>query len=250
MSTAFFSMVTVGVAEAKKSGSPRAKLLLHRRKLKSSNQTLTALSLFSGGGGFDLGFSAASFNIACSSDIDPFSCNTLAINSNKKSFYKHVHSIPADIRKLAASDLLRKAGLEKERIQIVLGGPPCQAFSVFGQRRGLKDPRGDLVWEYLRIIQEVQPEAFVFENVAGLKSINGGALYQEILEQLALGGRYTVSAHDYEMADFGIPQFRDRIFFIGTKNGVSVPAMEPTHGNSLFAKCSYRVVRDALALSA
>ena len=102
------------------------------------------------------------------------------------------------------------------------------------------------MWEYLRIIQEVQPEAFVFENVAGLKSIHGGALYQEILEQLALGGRYNVSAHNYEMADFGIPQFRDRIFFIGAKNGVPVPAMEPTHGNSPHAKCSYRVVLDAL----
>ena len=84
-------------------------------------------------------------------------------------------------------DLLRKADLEKKDVHLVLGGPPCQAFSVFGQRRGLKDPRGNLVWEYLRIIQEVQPEAFVFENVAGLKSIHGGTLYQEILEQLALG---------------------------------------------------------------
>ena len=82
--------------------------------------------------------------------------------------------------------------------------------------------------------------------MAGLKSIHGGELYQEILEQLALGGRYNVSAHNYEMADFGIPQFRDRIFFIGAKNGVPVPAMEPTHGNSPHAKCSYRVVRDAL----
>ena len=246
MSVGFGSIGGGRVVEAKRAGSPRAELFSHRRKLKSSTQTLTALSLFSGGGGFDLGFSAAGFNIACSSDIDPFSCHTLAINSSRKRFYKHVHSIPADIRELAAADLLKKVGLEKKRIQIVLGGPPCQAFSVFGQRRGLQDPRGDLVWEYLRIIQEVKPEAFVFENVAGLKSIHGGALYQEILKQLALGGRYNVSAHNYEMADFGIPQFRDRIFFIGAKNGVPVPAMEPTHGNSPHAKCSYRVVRDAL----
>ena len=246
MSVGFGSIGGGRVVEAKRAGSPRAERFSHRRKLKSSTQKLTALSLFSGGGGFDLGFSAAGFNIACSSDIDPFSCHTLAINSSRKRFYKHVHSIPADIRELAAADLLKKAGLEKKRIQIVLGGPPCQAFSVFGQRRGLQDPRGDLVWEYLRIIQEVQPEAFVFENVAGLKSIHGGALYQEILEQLALGGRYNVSAHNYEMANFGIPQFRNRVFFIGAKNGVSVPAMEPTHGTSLNAKRSYRVVRDAL----
>ena len=191
------------VSDTKRAGSSRVRVRPQRRKSESSAQTLTALSLFSGGGGIDLGFSAAGFNVACSSDIDPFSCNTLLINSGKKRFYKHAHSIPADIRKLAASDLLRKAELEKKSIQIVLGGPPCQAFSVFGRRKGLKDPRGDLVWEYLRIIREVQPEAFVFENVAGLKSIHGGTLYQKILAQLALGGRYTVSAHNYEMADFG-----------------------------------------------
>ena len=213
---------------------------------RNARHPLTALSVFSGGGGIDLGFSAAGFNIACSSDIDPFSCNTLAINTGRKRFYKHVHSIPADIRKLEASDLLGKTELDKKGVDLVLGGPPCQAFSVFGQRRGLKDPRGNLVWEYLRIIQEVQPEAFVFENVAGLKSIHGGTLYREILEQLTLGKRYNVSAHNYEMADFGIPQFRNRIFFIGARNGVSVPAMEPTHGPSLHTKCSYRVVRDAL----
>ena len=156
MSVEFVSIGGRRSAEAKRAGSLRAEPFSHRRKLKSSTQTLTALSLFSGGGGFDLGFSAAGFNIACSSDIDPFSCHTLAINNSRKRFYKHVHSIPADIRELSAADLLKKAGLEKERIQIVLGGPPCQAFSVFGQRRGLQDPRGDLVWEYLRIIQEVQ----------------------------------------------------------------------------------------------
>ena len=236
----------MGVSETKKTGSPRAGLLSRHGKPGNSARKLTALSLFSGGGGIDLGFSAAGFTVACSSDIDHFSCNTLAINNGRKRFYKHVHSIPADIRELEASDLLGKAELEKKGVHLVLGGPPCQAFSVFGQRRGLKDPRGNLVWEYLRIIQEVQPEAFVFENVAGLKSIHGGALYQEILEQLALGGRYTVSAHNYEMADFGIPQFRNRIFFIGARKGVSVPAMEPTHGTSLHAKCSYRVVREAL----
>ena len=234
------------VSDTKRAGSSRVRVRPQRRKSESSAQTLTALSLFSGGGGIDLGFSAAGFNVACSSDIDPFSCNTLLINSGKKRFYKHAHSIPADIRKLAASDLLRKDELEKKSIQIVLGGPPCQAFSVFGRRKGLKDPRGDLVWEYLRIIREVQPEAFVFENVAGLKSIHGGTLYQKILAQLALSGRYTVSAHNYEMADFGIPQFRDRIFFIGSRNGISVPAMEPTHGSSLHAKSPYRSVRDAL----
>ena len=159
-----------------------------------SSKRLIALSLFSGGGGFDLGFSAAGFRVACSSDIDPFSCKTLMINSGKKRFYRHAQSVPGDITKLSATELLRKAELKKEHVQIVLGGPPCQAFSVFGQRKGTEDPRGDLVWEYLRIIKEVQPEAFVFENVAGFRSIHDGTLYQDLLERLTLEGRYTVSA--------------------------------------------------------
>ena len=217
----------------------------HKKTSKEAYR-LTTLSLFAGGGGIDLGFSAAGFKIACSTDIDTYSCKTLAINSGKKRFYSHAHTIPADIQNLRSSDLLSQVNGETKDIHLVLGGPPCQAFSVFGKRRGLEDPRGNLVWEFLRIIQEVQPEAFVFENVAGLKSIHGGSLYKEILGQLALGDQYTVSAHHYEMADFGIPQFRNRVFFIGARNGASVPEMEPTHGPLQNTKREYRVVKEAL----
>jgi len=206
---------------------------------------LTALSLFSGGGGIDLGFSAAGFAVVCSSDIDPFSCRTLVINNGKKPFYKHAHAVPADIRAVSAAELLKGSNSKLGDIDIVLGGPPCQAFSVFGRRKGLTDPRGSLVWEYLRIIREVQPKAFVFENVAGLKSIHGGKLFDDILEQLS-GCGYVVSAHSYQMADFGIPQFRDRVFFVGSREGVSVPQMESTHGIGLFAEQPYRTAGEAL----
>jgi DNA (cytosine-5)-methyltransferase 1 len=208
------------------------------------NKRLTALSLFSGGGGLDLGFSAAGFKVGCSSDIDTFSCNTLLWNSGKKPFYDHAHSVPANINDISADDLLREAGISRKDIDIVLGGPPCQAFSIFGRRKGLDDPRGGLVWEYLKIIQEVKPKAFVFENVAGLKSIHGGSLYDDILKSLTLDGEYEVSAHNYQVADFGVPQYRDRIFFVGARNGINVPAMEPTHGPR--GSRPYRTVREAL----
>ena len=208
---------------------------------------LTALSLFSGGGGLDLGFSAAGFNIGCSSDIDPFSCRTLVLNSGKRPFYRHAHALPADINQISASTLLGPAGLIEHPIDLIIGGPPCQAFSVFGRRKGLDDPRGNLVWEYLRIINEVKPQAFVFENVAGLKSIHGGKLFQEILEALSIDGLYTVAEHSYQVANFGIPQFRDRIFFIGSRNGIKVPPLMPTHSaTSLFASKAHRTVKEAL----
>lgn len=222
-------------------------LLLPIPTQSNDEMQLTALSLFSGGGGLDLGFSAAGFKIGCASDIDPYSCKTLIINSGKVPFYQHAHSIAADIQKISAKDLLAESELVQNAIDIVIGGPPCQAFSVFGRRKGLEDPRGNLIWEYLRILKEVQPKAFVFENVAGLKSIHGGALYNEILDALSLDGTYTVTAHSYNVSNFGIPQFRDRIFFIGARNGVKVPEMSPTHGESThFGLKPYRTAGEAL----
>jgi DNA (cytosine-5)-methyltransferase 1 len=211
--------------------------------MRNANFMFTALSLFSGGGGLDLGFSASGFKIGCSTDIDLYSCKTLLMNNGKKPFYQHAHSIPSDITGMAALDLLKTANIGTSEVDLVLGGPPCQAFSVFGKRKGLDDPRGNLVWQYLRIIKEVRPRAFVFENVAGLKSINDGKLYEQILEQLSLEGAYAVSAHSYQVADYGIPQFRDRVFFIGSREGIHVPAMQPTHG---VGKLPYRTVGEAL----
>jgi DNA (cytosine-5)-methyltransferase 1 len=168
-------------------------------KKKAANRHLSAISLFAGGGGLDLGFSAAGFHIGCSTDIDPFSKQTLLRNSGKKHFYNHAHSITADLRDLTSAELMKSSGLTKGQVDIVIGGPPCQAFSVFGRRKGLADPRGNLVWEYERIIREVQPRAFVFENVAGLKSIHGGSLFSRILEELTIDGMYTISAHCYQV---------------------------------------------------
>ncbi|MEA5476503.1 DNA cytosine methyltransferase [Pseudanabaena galeata UHCC 0370] len=191
---------------------------------------INALGLFSGGGGLDLGFSAAGFNTIFSSDIDRYSCQTLEKNQDKKKYLGKHPVVCEDIRNISYKSI--KSDLSSADIDFIIGGPPCQAFSVFGRRRGLDDPRGNLVFEYARIIKEMNPEAFLFENVAGLKTIHNGSLYNEILETLSLGGKYAISSHEYELADFGIPQFRKRIFLIGTKSGKKIPQMEPTHTSS------------------
>jgi DNA (cytosine-5)-methyltransferase 1 len=243
-----FEYALLGAQEAENG----VKISIHQNSVSSrknikKQKALSALALFSGGGGLDLGFSAAGFNILVSSDIDAFSCKTLEINSGKKPFYKHAKAVQADITKITAKDLFNNLSNNKQVIDLLIGGPPCQAFSVFGQRKGLEDPRGNLVWEYLRILQELQPTAFVFENVAGLKSIHNGELYDAIIKSLTLDGIYTVSAHSYQLANFGIPQFRDRVFFIGTKNGKVVPPMEPTHGElGLLDSKPYRTAAEAL----
>lgn len=211
---------------------------------------LNALSLFAGGGGLDLGFSAAGFNIVYSTDIDFHSCETLKLNQGRKEFYSNHLVEQQDINSLYTADILRKVERKKEDIQFIIGGPPCQAFSVFGKRLGLDDPRGNLVYEYARIIKELKPEGFLFENVSGLKTIHDGDLYKSLIETLSFGGSYTVSAYEYDVAEFGVPQFRSRIIIIGTKTGISVPKMATTHTapDSLFnAHKPYNTVKQALS---
>lgn len=208
---------------------------------------LRTISLFSGGGGMDLGFEAAGFHICCSIDKDPYSCNTIALNSGKKKFSKQSTIVIRDIRKLDSDEILHDAGLRRSQLDLIIGGPPCQAFSVFGRRRGVNDPRGNLVWEFLRIIGELNPLAFVFENVAGLRTIHNGSLYQEILESLSLDGKYVVSDHNYELADFGVPQFRNRIFFIGWRNGRRIPPLTPTHGPNIIGLRPFNTAGKVLA---
>ena len=211
---------------------------------------LNAISLFAGGGGLDLGFSAAGYEVVYSTDIDHHSCETLKLNQGKKPFYGEHLVEEVDVRVLKPLDVLNKINRGKDDIDIILGGPPCQAFSIFGKRKGLSDPRGNLVYEYSRIIEEIQPTCFLFENVAGLRTIHEGSLYEELKEKLSFKGLYTVSAYEYNVADFGIPQFRTRVIIIGTKNGSYVPRMQPTHGSPdelIWGKLPMNTVDHALA---
>ena len=173
---------------------------------------INTLGLFSGGGGLDLGFSAAGFNCVMSSDIDSYSCKTLEHNQGKKRYLSKHKVLCEDIRNISYKTI--KKNINKKEINFIIGGPPCQAFSIFGKRQGLNDPRGrgNLVYEYARIIRELNPEGFLFENVAGLKTIHDGSLYSELFETLSIDGKYAISAHEYEVAEYGIPQFRKRIF--------------------------------------
>ena len=211
---------------------------------------IITLSLFSGGGGIDLGFSAVGYNIAFCVDIDSYSCKTLEINRDKREYCHYAVILNQDIRDLSVDDILKAADLKKEEIDFVIGGPPCQAFSVFGRRGGLEDPRGNLLWEYQRIINEVNPTGFVLENVFGLKSIHKGKIYQHLIDALSCGGKYIVSDHTYELAEYGIPQYRKRVFFIGHNGNKQLPPMLPTHGeqtnNPSELLRAYRTVREVL----
>lgn len=216
----------------------------------SYSMNINAVSLFSGGGGLDLGFSAAGFNIVYSNDIDYHSCETLKLNQNRKSYFGSHLVECSDIQSVKTDDVLRKIEKSAKDIDFIIGGPPCQAFSVFGKRKGLDDPRGNLVYEYARIIKELKPQGFLFENVSGLRTIHNGELYKSLKEQLSFDGEYAISAYEYDVANFGIPQFRSRIIIIGNKIGPAVSEMLPTHGIHTLSSNSLkpcRLVKEVLA---
>ena len=220
---------------------------------------LKLVSLFSGGGGLDLGLEAAGFETVFATDIDYHSCVTLQRGKERAvsldlPFLRNATIKQADILELNSADLMKQAGVKPGETDLLAGGPPCQAFSVFGKRLGIDDPRGQLPKQYLRLLVDLKPKAFMFENVFGLLTIHGGDTFKELCEQLsnpADGLTYKLSVYRLNAADFGVPQFRDRVFIIGTKSGKAlknIPALcggetELKDGSALLA---HRTVGDAL----
>lgn len=184
-------------------------------------KNIKTAGLFSGGGGLDLGFAAAGFDLAFSTDFEPDAIATLQRNEGKRCFPNHP-ALCADVRELTGAKVERIAG---GPINCVIGGPPCQSFSVAGKRLGEADERGLLVWQFARIVGELEPEVFAMENVANLK--NYGVL--DDLERRFAELGYAVALHEYNMANHGIPQFRRRIFLVGSRTA-KIPTVPITHG--------------------
>jgi DNA (cytosine-5)-methyltransferase 1 len=224
----------------------------------SPTEELRMISLFSGAGGMDLGLEAVGFSARFVSDVDEHSCRTLEAGKKRaeeleRPFLREAQIHRADIRQLSGKEVLEKIGLKAGDVDLLSGGPPCQAFSVFGKRRGSRDPRGQLLSEYLRLITEIRPKAFVFENVYGLLSIEGGSVFKKLcqtLENPAHGLHYTLSVFRLNAVDFGVPQYRDRVFVIGHINGRTVPSIPQVcvPGPVLpgIGMYSYRKVKQAL----
>ncbi|MDR2338918.1 MAG: DNA cytosine methyltransferase [Deltaproteobacteria bacterium] len=198
-----------------------------------------AISLFSGAGGFDLGIEAAGFSTKLCTDQDPHSCLTLKSNSFRLrrhprfDFLSEATVSCRDISAYSSSDMLADAGLRAGEVALVYGGPPCQAFSIFGRRKGMDDPRGTLLWEYLRVIKDIRPDCFIFENVPGLLTILGGEIFKRFAEELSAPAGddpgYGISWHLLDAASFGVPQHRLRLILFG-RRGDPLPCPTATHG--------------------
>lgn len=228
----------------------------HNRHVEPS-----VVSLFSGAGGLDIGLAASGFRIAYESDIDVHSCATLEANSRKAARFG-LHGMEktrvqnTDIHDLTGSEILKQSGLKKSEIDLLAGGPPCQAFSVFGRRKGVGDDRGKLVFEYARLVADLQPRAFIFENVYGLLSVQDGEVFREVLSTLASPNpavKYEVSWQRVNARDFGVPQSRDRVIICGVRQGANTQGssfeMEPLAGDpsKLTNNLPWRTVSASLA---
>ena len=200
---------------------------------------IKALSFFSGAMGLDIGLEKAGIDVILACESEKFIRDTIKLNRPKI-------KVLEDINKYSAADIRREAGLRsKEKIDLIVGGPPCQAFSTAGKRLSINENRGVVFLKYLELIKELNPTYFVIENVRGLLSVplkhvphderkgklktieeKGGTL-RYILNYLNDIG-YKTSFNLYNSANFGTPQVRERVIIIGNKKE-KLPYLSPTH---------------------
>jgi len=193
--------------------------------LASVRNAPTAIDLFAGAGGITLGLLNAGFSVLASSDISAACARTHQRN------LPHVPFVIEDIGRLTGPALLDGAGIARGQLDLLVGGPPCQGFSIIGQRL-LDDPRNKLVKEFIRIVGEVRPRVAVIENVPGLATLGGGVLLEAVGNAFGDLG-YDVSCAELLAAQYGVPQMRWRMFFVAWRSdlGISNAGFPmPTHG--------------------
>lgn len=182
--------------------------------VQNNPDKLKVVSLFSGAGGMDLGFINAGFEIIWANDFFED-----AVNSYRKNIGKHM--IHGDITKIKSSDI-------PDGADVIIGGFPCQGFSVANTKRSMEDKRNFLYKEMLRVIEDKKPKFFVAENVKGLLSMEGGKVIEMIKADFENLG-YNVEARVLNAAEYGVPQARERVVIIGNRIGVENPYPVKTH---------------------
>ena len=175
----------------------------------------TVVGLFAGCGGLDLGFINAGFSIVWANDF-----MKEAVETYKKNIGDHI--ILGDITKIPSSEI-------PDNFDILLGGFPCQGFSIANIKRSMKDERNYLYKEMLRVIKDKRPKYFVAENVKGLLSMQKGEVIKMIVEDFKKLG-YDVSCKVLKASEYGVPQNRERVFIIGNRIGLKNPFPLKTHG--------------------
>lgn len=176
------------------------------------------IDLFAGAGGLSLGFEQAGFDVAGAVEIDPVHAAVHAYN------FPQCAVLAQSVEGVTGAEIRRAAAIGRRRVDVVFGGAPCQGFSLIGHRV-LDDPRNKLVGEFVRIVGELEPNYFVFENVKGLTIGRHRDLLDELIAAFStLGYRVRLPWQVLDAADYGVPQHRDRLFILGARNGLELPS--------------------------
>lgn len=222
----------------------------HKRE-SDSVPSIVALSFFSGAMGLDIGMSKGGIDAILACEFNKY-CR-MTIQKNRPDM-----ALIGDINKYSAEEILQMANLPKgTKIDVIFGGPPCQAFSTAGARRGFDDDRGNVFLRYIEIVEALKPTYVVIENVRGLLSapyyygdieepIKGAAFYL-ILEKLEKIG-YSISFELYNAANFGAPQIRERVVIIGKLGNNKVAHLTPSHSDDKrFCLKDWKTLGEAIA---
>lgn len=198
---------------------------------------LTAIDLFCGAGGLSEGLRQAGFHVLAGNDFDEQAGATYVRT------HKEARFLGGPIQNLSAQDFLSAARLKSGQLDVLAGGPPCQAYSVYNHQRGMHDERSFLFREYLRLVEGLLPKWVIMENVMGILSAGHGAAVQAIIEGFNKLG-YEMEFRVLKAEQYGVPQERRRVVFIGNRTGDPIAFPEPTYGPDLKP---YTTVFDAIS---
>ncbi len=213
---------------------------------RMSNKQLPIISLFSGALGLDLGLERAGFKVAAAVECNPFAAETIRKNR------PDIALVERRIEEVTTAELLKLAKLKKNEPVVITGGPNCQSFSTAGLRGSLSDPRGVLFREFVRVVKEARPRFFVMENVRGVLSAavkhrslaKRGPGHPSLSKKEELGSAFALITRELKKlnysivfdvlnaADFGVPQARERLIFIGSRDGEQLVFPKPSHAKN------------------
>jgi len=176
-----------------------------------------AVDLFAGAGGMTLGFEQAGFDVLAAVEIDPIHCAIHKFN------FPNWSVICKSVTEISGLEIRDKSAIGSKEIDVVFGGSPCQGFSLIG-KRALDDPRNSLVSHFMRLVRELQPKYFVLENVKGLTIGKHRQFLVEVIEEFENHGYTVKTAYQVlNAANYGVPQSRERLFLIGSRQGLELP---------------------------
>ena len=243
----------------------------HEQHSNKGHVKYTAVSLFSGAMGLDLGIdSIGAFDFRACVEHEPAFCATIRKNRDAGRLPRALHVFERDIRDISPAELLDACQLKPGELDVLVGGPPCQAYSTAGRRGTTQDPRGLLLWQFLRFVEELKPRFFIMENVRGLVSAalkhrpiaerpnNGGApllenelpgsvlrLFANDLQDCG-SASYHMDGFEVNAVNYGAPQLRERVLFIGNRYNQRVDFPDPTHGSGSAGLQPWQTLRTAI----